>query len=411
MKSPGPGMKQGLARSILWGVGIGIGAALIFSAGFFMRDILGSSLLDTASAAEPNNYALLLEVQSLLDQHFLREQANPLERQYAAITGMLGTLNDRYTFFIRPTVARNESDALAGTYGGIGVQVTRNEKGEPVLYPFQDSPALRAGITDGDILLAVDNSPIDNSVNQDEINRMLRGEVREGNGVHITLRRSATTEEETLFVPFEVINVPSVIWRLMTEEAGLGYVQILSFTSRTPEELKIALDDLHDQRIEGLILDLRNNSGGLLQESIEVADEFLDGEVIVYERSNRQERTFASTVGGRAVDLPLVVLVNAGTASASELVAGAIQDNGRGLVVGQQTFGKGTVQQIFTLSDQSAVHITSAEWLTPDRHQLEENGLQPDVSTIPDPTGRDVELGEAVRQMKRVLQERNASDG
>jgi len=395
-----------LVQSLMLGAAIGISAALLFSMGFFFRDIfVNTSRQALVFAADENEYFLLTEVQALLDEHYLRQQPPFSERQYAAIRGMLSSLSDRYTFFIPPAVARNESDALAGAYGGIGVQVTRNERGELVLYPFQDSPAQKAGIEPGDILLAVNGEAMHTGMGQDDIDRLLRGEVKDGNGVEVTIRTPSDTgnSTRTLFIEFGVINIPSVVWRTLAEDSAIGYIQILSFTSRTPMELKDALTELRSAQVSGLVLDLRNNSGGLLQESIAVADEFLDDQVIVYERNNQRERTFTGEPGGLATDLPLVILVNSGTASASELVAGALRDNGRGLIVGQKSFGKGTVQQIFALSDQSAVHITSAEWLTPARHQLEENGLEPDVVMIPDATGRDVELGEAVRQVRQII--------
>jgi carboxyl-terminal processing protease len=156
--------------------------------------------------------------------------------------------------------------------------------------------------------------------------------------------------------------------------------------------------------VAALVLDLRNNSGGLLQESVEVASQFISSGVIVYERDRKDEHPFDAQPGGVATDLPLAVLVNPGTASAAELVAGAIQDRDRGILVGQTTFGKGSVQQIFRLSDDSSLHITSAEWFTPDRHTLEGAGLEPDIPMIPDVNGRDVELGEAVRYLQDELQ-------
>jgi carboxyl-terminal processing protease len=179
-------------------------------------------------------------------------------------------------------------------------------------------------------------------------------------------------------------------------------LQIIRFTGRTPDELTSALTDLDALEVSALILDLRNNSGGLLQESIDVASQFIPAnDVIVYEKSKDSERTFNAAPNGLATDIPMVVLVNQGTASASELVAGAIQDHERGILVGQQTFGKGTVQQIFRLSDSSSIHITSAEWLTPNRRQLENIGLEPNITMIPDVNGRDVELGEAIRYLQQ----------
>jgi len=177
----------------------------------------------------------------------------------------------------------------------------------------------------------------------------------------------------------------------------------MRFTSRTPTEVEEAIADLRQQGIESLVLDLRGNTGGLLQESIRVADAFLDGGVIVYERSSSGERALRGSAGGPALDLPLVVLVNHRTASGAELVAGALQDRDRALLIGQTTYGKGTVQQIFPLSDGSSLHVTSSEWFTPARQPLDRVGLTPDIVMIPDAEGRDVELDEAIRQLQSEL--------
>ncbi len=389
-----------IGRSVLLGALIGIGMAVVFAAGFVTRDLVGAA---SRAQAQTEGFPLLLEVQSLLDQHYLREQPSFEQRQYAAIRGLLTTLADRYTFFVDPPVARSESDVLAGTYGGIGVQIQRNELGEILLYPFDDSPALRAGIAAGDVLVAVNGASVELTTRQDEIDQLLRGEVRPGNGVEVMYRSSTTGETVTQFIEFAVINVPSVIWRVLEEDQRVGYLHILRFTSRTPEELQIALEDLKRREIAALVLDLRDNSGGLLAESIQVADEFIDGAVLAHERSRSRDETFTGKAGGAALDLPLVVIVNGGTASGAELVAGAIQDQERGILIGQTTYGKGSIQQIYPLSDRSSLHVTAAEWLTPDRRQLEGVGLQPDINMIPDPNGRDVELGEALRYLAAEL--------
>jgi carboxyl-terminal processing protease len=396
-----PDQSTSYRRSLIYGFMIGIGLALVFAAGFFFRDLVDRPPL--AAASGETGYALLDEVQALLNRHYFREQPEYTQRQYAAIRGMLASLNDPYTFFIDPPVAASESDVLAGTYGGIGVQVQRSEAGELVLYPFEDSPAIQAGIEGGDKLRAINGSPVDVTMSLDAIDQMLRGEVREGSGVEITVVKGERDEELTVFVPFAVINVPSVVWRVLSEDERLGYIQIMRFTARTPEEVRTALAELESASVQGLIIDMRNNTGGLLQESIEVADEFLDGGVIVYERNNRQQNAYNAKAGGEGIDLPLVVLVNRQTASGAELVAGAIQDQGRGILIGQQTYGKGTVQQIFQLSDQSSLHVTSSQWLTPGERVLDANGLQPDIAMIPDENGREVELGEAIRYLQDVI--------
>lgn len=393
-------------KSIFIGVSFGILLAIVFFAGFFTRnflDIPSAFASNTTVADDDESYALLDEVQQLLNSHYLREQPDYTQREYAVIRGLLGALGDRNTFFIEPAVARSESDVLAGTYGGIGVNLSRNAEGNFVLFPFRDGPAIEAGVQDNDVLVAVNGEAITPAMQHDVVDQLLRGEVRDGNGVELTVQRGDDATEETLFVLFDVINIPSVLWRVTQEDQRIGYLQVMRFTNRTPEEVQTALDGLNDANIDALVLDLRGNGGGLLQESVEVASEFLDGGVVLYQQSIDSERTYEATEGGRATEIPMVVLVNGGTASAAELLAGALQDYERGVLIGQLTYGKGTIQQIFPLSDSSSIHITSAEWFTPDHNVIDGVGLQPDIPMIPDENGRDIEIGEAVRYLQEQM--------
>lgn len=394
-------------RSIALGALIGMMMAGIFAAGFFVRDLIRLPPA-LALSSEDSTYLLVSEVEYLLEQHYLRELPDETVREYGAIRGLLNTLGDGNTFFIEPPVAQSESDTLAGTYGGIGVQLQRSEMGDFILFPFEDSPAEKAGIQEGDLLIAVNGTPVELTTQQDAVDQMMRGEVKEGNGVEITVKK-ANDEELTVFILFDVINVPSVLWRVLPENTDIGYVHILRFTNRTPSELEQALTELRTENIEALILDLRNNTGGLLQESIKVASEFVDGGVVLYEKRREGEKEFTAETGGLMLDLPLVVLVNRSTASAAELVAGAILDRDRGILIGQKTYGKGTIQQIFQLSDRSSIHVTSAEWLTPKKRVLDGVGLEPAISMIPDENGRDVEIGEAIRYLEQQLQEQDSS--
>jgi carboxyl-terminal processing protease len=389
-------------RSLLYGALFGLSIGIAFAAGFVIRGFVAPG---AAQAAE-SPYALLGEVQTLINQHYLREQPGEQQREYGAIRGMIATLNDKYTFFVDPPVAASESDVLAGTYGGVGLQLERSEDGKLVVYPFKDSPALQKGIEDGDELIAVNDTPVDLTTQPDVLDQMMRGEVKDNNGVNLTINKS-DGQKVSVFVPFAVINVTTGIWRILADTPQIGYVQITLFTSRTPQELKEALTDLTAQNIKALVLDLRNNSGGLLKESVDVASQFLDGGVVVYEKTNTDKSELDAASGGLATEIPLIVLVNHGTASAAELVSGAIRDRGRGILIGQTTYGKGTVQQIFRLSDNSSLHITAAEWLTPKQQHLDGQGLEPDIAMIPDVNGRDVELGEAVRQLNTILAKPN----
>lgn len=389
-------------RHLLTGLFAGAILAVMFIAGFLTHAYFGNDLIPIAgSTSGSGEYPLLSEVQSLLNHAYLREQPDTTEREYGAIRGLLSTLQEPNTFFIEPSVAQSEADVLAGTYGGIGVLLQRNEQGEFIMHPYPDSPAEAAGIQPGDVLLAINGVEITLQDHPDAIDQQLRGEVKDDNGVEIRFRQGGETQE--IFIVFDVINVPSVLWRILEEDNRLGYVQILRFTSRTPEELRTALAQLFEEDVEGLLLDLRGNGGGLFQESIEVADEFLDGGIVTIQVTRLAEEIFEADAGGDAIDIPLIVLVDNRTASASELVAGAIQDQERGILIGQRTYGKGTVQQIFTLSDGSSVHITYAEWFTPNRSPIAGEGLIPDIEMIPDENGRDVELGEAVRTLQQAL--------
>jgi carboxyl-terminal processing protease len=370
-----------------------VGLALIFFAGYFVRDRLANpQRSDTAG------YALLHEVQALLDRHFLREQPDAVTREYAAIRGMLATLNDRYTFFIDPPVAASESNVLAGTYGGIGVQVSRAANGDFVLFPFDESPAEAAGIENGDILIAVNGTPVQRSLSQDAVDQLLRGEVRDNNGVEVSVDK-ASGARLTVYIPFGVINVPSVIWRVLSEDTRFGYIQIVRFTARTPSELQQAISELRGSGIISIVLDLRNNTGGLLQEAIDVADEFLRDGIIVTQVEPSRETNYTADAEGEWLDAPLVVLVNELTASGAELVAGALRDRDRAVLIGRKTFGKGTVQQIFQLADRSSLHVTSAEWFTPTRRPLDTAGLEPDISLATAADGRDVDLAAAIEYL------------
>lgn len=376
----------------------GVFLAAITMTAFF----LGYSSHDTTRAATDERYKLLSQAQDDINQYFIHTPPAQTQLEYSAIRGLIAALNDKYTFFVEAPVAQSESNVLAGQYGGIGVQLQRDEAGNFVLYPFPDSPAAKAGVQNGDVLLNVNGKDVPITTQQDAVDQLLRGEVKDTNGVTFTVRHQPSAQQQTFTVVFAVIDVPSVAWRVLVENPAFGYVQIMRFTARTPDELKNALTDLKSKKVTGLILDLRNNPGGLLDESIKVTGQFLNGGVVLIEKSRTDEKIY-NAPEGQATDLPMVVLVNGGTASAAELVAGALHDRQRGLVVGQQTYGKGSVQLIFDLADHSSIHVTTAEWLPPSRTPLNGKGLTPDVPMIADPTGRDVELGEAIRQLQKKL--------
>ena len=389
-------------KSVALGLALGFLVAGVFAAGYYARD----ALQFTNRSAEEGfiSYSLLDEVQVILEQSYLRTLPPVRVREYAAIRGLLASLEDRNTFLIDPPVAASEQHVLSGTYGGIGVSIRRDEQGLIVLTPFVDGPAARAGVVEGDRLVAVNGRRIQLTDGLDSIDQSMRGEVGDNNGVSVTVV-TLQGEEKTFFIPFEVIVIPSLTWRVLEEDARIGYVHLLRFTERTPRELDEALEDLIGQGVQAVVVDVRNNGGGLLQQSVDVAGAFISEGVIAHEVNRNGELSYNTRSGGRGESLAVVVLINERTASAAEIVAGAIQDYERGMVIGQRTFGKGTMQRIYQLSDGSSVHVTFAEWLTPNRRSIDRQGIIPDIEMIPDVNGRDVELGEAVRVLRQALQE------
>jgi carboxyl-terminal processing protease len=349
-----------------------------------------AKLLDNPSVS-PQEAQVFWEAWNHLEEHFYGPLPNTENLTHGAIRSSLELL-DPYTLFIRPTPRELERDELRGAYGGIGVTLSREGEGSMALYPFPGSPAERAGVQRGDIVLAVDDEPV---CHESDVAAQLRGEV----GTRVTLAISRPHSSSlVLAITREKIVQPSVTWREV--KAGIGYIGIARFTERTDAEITTALEALRPASNRGLVLDLRGNSGGLVDEAVEVAGRFLkEDDIVLYQRDRNGERALR-TRGKTTPDIPLVVLVDAQTASAAEMVAGALQDHKRAVLMGDRTFGKGSVQEIHGLSDGSAVHITAAVWLTPKRRRIDGHGLTPDIAIRQSDAPGDEQLKLAVAHLE-----------
>ena len=342
-------------RSILSGLAFGLVIDLAFFGGYIYRDRFVEEPTSEAS------FALLQEADGLLANNYFGEIPDEQQRVYGAIRGLTASLGDPYTIYVEPQTHEVESTNLAGSFGGIGAELSRDEEGRFLLMTvYRDGPGYKDGLRDGDILVAIDRTPVDESdPGFDVVISAIRGEI--GQPVLLTIERDGDTLD--IEVIRDEIAIPAVVWRLLEEDPRIGYIRLSRFTARAPEELNTALDELSAQGASAYILDLRGNGGGLVDSSTQVLDEFLNGGIILSEeRRNGEPRIFRASPGGAATDQPLVVLVDNNTASASEIVAGALQDRERALIIGHQTFGKGSVQVILELSDGSSLHITSARW-------------------------------------------------
>jgi carboxyl-terminal processing protease len=292
--------------------------------------------------------------------------ADPVDVQTAidsgAIPGMLRVLDPHSTFFDARQFAILREDQR-GKYFGVGMSVAPRQGHTVVLAPFVGSPAYKAGIRPGDIILRVDDKPCD-GLSTTEVADLLRGP--KGTVVKVTVGREGFPEPLNFVVTRDEIPRHGVDNPLMLRP-GIGYVRVAGFNETTDRELADALDQLDWTSLNGLILDLRNNPGGLLNEGVGVADMFLEKNQLIVSHRGRSspERRYYAVRGNRGIDVPLVILINGQTASASEIVAGAVQDHDRGLIVGETSFGKGLVQSVYQLSGNTGLAMTTARWYTP----------------------------------------------
>ncbi len=354
-------------------------AVSAFGAGYLARDLVNGRG-GAAAARADQDLSLYYEAWSLIDEHFLGAMPDEQAVTYGAIRGSLSALGDPYTVFIEPVAREAERERLQGSFGGIGAYITRNdETGEVLLEPIPGNPAEAAGIVAGDVLLAVDGTPITGAMTVPEIIDLVKGET--GTTVTLTVRHPGAAEPVDIDIVRADILLPSVVYRLVEQDPTVGYIQLSRFSGESGNEVGAAIQALQAEGATRLILDLRQNGGGLRDAAVDVADHFLDeGPVLFLQSQSEGERVFNATADTAAPTEPLVVLVDGGTASASEIVAGALQDRGRATLIGSsKTFGKGSVQLVFDLTDGSSVHVTSARWFTPNHNQLDQAGLEPDV--------------------------------
>ena len=329
----------------------------------------------TVAQDQPEQFQVFWEAWHLIEEKFYTEK--PLDYQemtYGAIRGMVASLGDHNTVFLTPAQADMFDEDLQGEFGGIGVTVSMTEEGQlRVVKLIPGAPAESAGLKAGDVILEVDGKRIEDMDMTEAISR-IRGP--KGSKVRLLIQRLGDTFEVT--IERAVIEIPAVESRML--DKGIAYLSLWECNARTAQVVRQSLEQLMQENPRGLILDLRGNPGGYLYVAERVASEFIDDGLILIERNkDGTEVRHEARKGGCATQIPLVVLVDKATASAAEIIAGAIQDNKRGILIGERTFGKGSVQSTERLSDRSSLRITIAHWLTPNGHQIDGQGLMPDI--------------------------------
>lgn len=373
------------------------------------RSIEQEQLLSDIELAgiEPDDLKVYLKAWELLNRDFYGEKPDTTKQLYSAIRGLIQSYGEPYTFFIEPQTNEVEQGNLRGSFGGIGAYVEPSDLG-PILRPMRDQPAAKAGIEENDRLTVIDDVEILADTPIDEVVALIRGPV--DTEVQLTVLRTSqpitdtdvtlaeTLGEELSFTIMRArIQTPSMDWRTLSADEfpeslwqdpqnlnridQIGYIRHHTFSDRTPTEMRTALAELTKSGADSFILDLRGNPGGPVTAVVKTVDLWLDdGDIMREVNAQGEEQIFVATPDVAVdEDVPLIIIVDGGSASASEILAGALNDQNRAKLLGEKTFGKGSVQIIYPLPDDSSVHITNATWFTPNGYEINGQGLQPDI--------------------------------
>ena len=349
---------------------------------FFLLVVSFSMTVFTGTVAanqedDYKNLEIFTDVISLVRSHYV-EEIDMEKLIYGAIRGMLSTL-DPHSSFLTPEMYEEMQADTHGEFGGLGIEITVKDGELIIVSPIEDTPAYIAGIKPGDKIIKINGQPT-RDIGVMEAVRLMRGP--KGEAITISIQRLGADQLQDFTIIRDIIKIKSVKSNLL--QGRYGYVRIAQFQDRTSSDLKehlLGLRQDNDGRLDGVILDLRNNPGGLLNQAVAVTDLFLDEGLIVYTegRDVESKMTFSAQQIGTEPEYPLVVLINGGSASAAEIVAGALQDHGRAIILGEQSFGKGSVQTIIPLGDKSGLRLTTARYFTPSGRSIQARGISPDI--------------------------------
>lgn len=391
-------MKINSLQKFLLGIISGLG---VFTLGvFFGAQIILTSpqspageLINTV-LGKPNDvdFSLYWKVFSKLEEKF-PDKINRQDLLYGAARGTVEALGDRYSLFLTPEETQRFFEDIKGEFGGIGAEITQDGKQYVIVAPLADSPAEKAGLKPKDVIISVDDKSAQ-KMGFNELINAIRGDA--GTKVKLEIFREGFEDTQVFVITRDNIVVKSVQGE---NKNGIAYVKIITFSDDTVEEFQKIVDDLLTPDVQKLVVDVRNNPGGFLNTAIDLTSLFIDTDpVVIEERKNKIRQDFNTTLEAKYKDVPMVVLINEGSASASEIFAGAMQDRNRAKLVGMKTFGKGSVQEVDELPDGSSLRLTVARWLTPKGRQINGEGIEPDIEV------QDNEKTEEDEQLEKAIE-------
>ncbi len=324
-----------------------------------------------------SSWRVLKEVEQLVKEKYVKPVNDEKKLIYGAIKGMLSTLNDPYTRFIPPKAFKSMKEGLGGKFYGLGIYITQDEdKFIKIISPILGTPASKAGLLPGDKIIAINGKDV-RKMTLDEAVSKLKGP--KGTTVEITILRKGKRKPFDVVVTRDEIKIKYVGWKYIGKNKEIGYLKITQFVETVPEDVEKALNEFEANKVKGIILDLRGNPGGLLVAAIELARKFIPSGVIVSTKDRFGKKTSYYSFYKTHPIIPMVVLVDSGSASASEILSGALKDHKRAILVGTKTFGKGCVQTLMNLSDGSAIALTTAWYYTPNGVCIHGKGIEPDI--------------------------------
>jgi carboxyl-terminal processing protease len=356
---------------------MGVAVVLAFVAGIATSELMEVRKVGAAPKESYEGIETFTNILSIIQKNYV-DEVQTKQLIEGAVNGMLVSL-DPHSAYLTPELYKELQVETKGSFGGLGIEITNKSGMLTVVAPIEDTPAYRAGIKSGDVILKIDGEFTKDMTLVEAVKRM-RG--KPDTKVKLTIKRENPNQLFDTSLTREIIKIQSVKSKPL--EKGYGYLRVTQFQERTDDDLDHAIKELDKQPggLQGVVLDLRNNPGGLLTQAVKVSDMFLDTGLIVYTdgRLENQKQKYFAHKPGTYSEFPMVVLVNGGSASASEIVAGALQDHKRALVLGTTTFGKGSVQTILPLDESSALRLTTARYFTPNGRSIQATGIVPDIT-------------------------------
>ena len=375
---------------------IGLFFVLIsFIGGFYFHQYLLQDYYERAYSDENIDFSLIKKTLDQIFVNYVNQDKIDLEKMtYGAISGMVDALDDPYTEFFDPKGTEDLQETITGSFEGIGLQIAIRDKKLTAISPIKGTPAEKAELKPKDIIIAIDGESTSNLSINEAVNK-IRGE--KGTKVTLTIERDGSSFD--VDIVRAVINVPTVDWELIGSD-NIAHLGIYHFSNTTYQDFKKVASEILNSEAKGIILDLRGNPGGLVSQAVDIAGWFLNkGQIVIVERDKDGNEVETKSSGPSNLShYPLVILIDEGSASAAEILAGAIKDNKDTLTVGEKSFGKGTVQKVISLSDKLTLKVTIAEWLTPNRNVIDGSGITPDI---------EIEYNENDSQLEKALEEIN----